>query len=743
MRVSKNQTRLDDVFDKDGIIKSLKDNYLPRESQIEAAHKILAGLYKRNNLIIEGPCGFGKTFAYLSPCFDYILHKENIDNEECIIIEDNESTENITSSMSEPKVLIATNGISLQEQLAKFDAPFVKDVFKKAYPDYRVLDIALLKGRQNFICKRKLSLMYQTIASMFLENEKQNNFNDFITNTKTGDLSELSFVLDSDIAQMACCTSPDECEGRKCPMFNECYYQKHKRKAGEADVIICNYHLLFTGINVPVLPNFDVLIMDEAHEAPDILRNFLSKSLNYNIIKKIEKDLNSIFKTNPIINIVECFSEARRNELFCHEVKDFEKPHTYIVNLLFEALNDYLGNVVNHTNFNFGNNMPETYICEEDFNFVDAGKITTVIYLLNSVLECIKNVLEDEIENYSFDSEEEQKEAEASVRKIDSISDRLEGILNIVTPNQEDTNSVFWAEKKQTPSGTLVSVNKKPIKVGDVFDKLFFSNKNITSTIITSATLSVNESFNYIKEELGLNIEHSAEEVNENPSIENKNLIEYIGSSPFDLAKQELWYLPEYAIDGNKQGFNEYFARLTGEMVRDIGGGILFLTTSISSMKSCYDAAVKSALANKLTCKILRQGDAPRLKLLKEFKEDKDSILIATKSFFTGVDVPGDSLRCLVIDKFPFASPDDPVMKKLSTESGGFFKYSIPQMVILLKQAVGRGVRSISDKCIICIADGRMSTARYKTSVHKSFTYEKTATRNMQEVIEFINNKEG
>ena len=744
MRVSEGQTKLDEVFAEDGIIKSLKDNYFPRESQIEAAHKILAGLYQRKNLIIEGPCGFGKTFAYLSPCFDYISHRGSMkSDEEDIIIEGEEGMEVAKAYLDSPKILIATNGISLQEQLAKFDAPFVKDVFRNAYPKFRTLNIALLKGRQNFICKRKLSLMYQTITSMFLEAAKQNDFNNFVTNTKTGDLSELSFVLDNDIAQMACCINPDECEGRKCPMFGECYYQKHKKKAGDADIIICNYHLLFTGIDVPVLPDFDVLIMDEAHEAPDILRNFMSQSLSYNVLKKIEKDLNSIFKNDAVINIVENFSKERCDELFCHEVKDFEKPHTYIVNLLFEALNDYTNQIVKHTSFDFGKNYPETYICEKDFGFADAGKMKTIISLLCNALTEIYNILDDEVQNYNFESEEEQKEAEGSLRKINSIFDRLKGILGIIAPNEDNANDVFWAEKKILPSGTIVSINKKPIKVGEIFDKLFFSNKKLTSTIVTSATLSVNEKFDYIKEELGLNIEHTTEDIQANPMLENKGLTEYIGVSPFNLAKQELWYLPDYAVDGNKQGFDEYFSRLTMEMVQNIGGGILFLTTSISSMKKCYDTAVRTALANGLECKILKQGDAPRLKLLKEFKEDRDSILVATKSFFTGVDVPGDSLRCLVIDKFPFASPDDPVMKKLSSESGGFFKYSIPQMVIMLKQAVGRGVRSISDKCIICIADGRMATARYKTSVHKSFTYEKTATRNMKEVIDFVNNKEG
>jgi ATP-dependent DNA helicase DinG len=138
--------------------------------------------------------------------------------------------------------------------------------------------------------------------------------------------------------------------------------------------------------------------------------------------------------------------------------------------------------------------------------------------------------------------------------------------------------------------------------------------------------------------------------------------------------------------------------------------------------------------------RIFKQGDMPRTKLIEEFKKDRDSVLFATRSFFTGVDIPGDSLRCLMIDKFPFPSPGDPVMMKIQKLYGDktFSKHYIPEMVITLKQAVGRGVRTITDKCVIVILDGRMVTSSYKGSIFNSFPYDKTGTRDIEDVKKFL-----
>jgi ATP-dependent DNA helicase DinG len=286
-----------------------------------------------------------------------------------------------------------------------------------------------------------------------------------------------------------------------------------------------------------------------------------------------------------------------------------------------------------------------------------------------------------------------------------------------------DNKIVYWVENKEGK----IHIKLKPVSVSDELYENFFSKRDL-SCIVTSATLSVNGNFNYIKEQLGLN-----------RSIENKSVSEFIGQSPFDLKSQELWYLPTEIIDGdskNSRAFQELLPKQLIEILEVSKGGVLCLFTSNFNLNYAH-SAVSKALPKM---RILKQGNLPRTKLIEQFKDDRDSVLFATRSFFTGVDIPGDSLRCLIIDKFPFPSPGDPVMMKIQKLLGPktFGKHYIPEMVITLKQAVGRGVRTITDKCVIVILDGRMATANYKGEIFNSFSYEKTGTRNIEDVKKFL-----
>ena len=715
---------IDKIFDEDGIIKRLKPSYFPRESQIAAAKKVSESIDNSENIIIEGPCGFGKTFAYLVPVFDSIIQRR---------IQNRELSNSYQTQYPEIKALVVTNGISLQEQLTKIDAPFVSKVLHALYPEESPIKTAIFKGKQNFLCKRKLMMYFSQAVTELNDEEKANEFTVWVDKTEAGDLSELSFILNSYAQSYCVCQNPDECEGSKCPYREECYYNIHKQKAAASDIIVCNYHMLFTAFEVPVLPEFNILVMDEAHEAPNILRDFMKTELNYNTINKLSKDLSMVFSNDILSEWVEDLPQSRRNEIFCGEVSDYKNPTKSLITRILSATDHMMSDAVKHTSFNMLALYPETYVSEKGFEFMETDAMITLLKLL---LSCI-SVSKEFAEKFEGKSEDEDSASEISKvkRQLQSIEGRVQKYIQMMDASKYDENNVYFIEKKITPAkSTVISIGTKPITVGEQMSRALFSNTKIQSSIITSATLSVNEKFDYIKSELGLDLNFE-----ETENVKTKPLQEFIGKSPFDLKNQELWYLPPYAVDGNAPQFDGYLEQVAEEITETAKGGILFLTTSIKLMNICYAAVRNTCLKNRLNINVLMQGDMPRLKLLQTFKDDENSILVATKSFFTGVDIPGNSLRCLVIDKFPFASPDDPVMKKLSAQPGGFFKYSIPSMVILLKQAVGRGVRSISDKCVICVADGRMATARYRASIHKSFSYEKTATRDINDVRRFLN----
>ena len=251
-----------------------------------------------------------------------------------------------------------------------------------------------------------------------------------------------------------------------------------------------------------------------------------------------------------------------------------------------------------------------------------------------------------------------------------------------------------------------------------------FLNSPKMRCIFTSATISSGNNFNYLKQSLGLD------------KIEKDRVAEYLGKSPFDLTNQELWYLPEDAVPANDKRFLEVSLRQIEEIINATKGGVLVLFTSTNSMRECK----KYLEERNIVGRVMMQGEMSKSKLLEEFKNDEDSNLLATKSFFTGVDIQGHALRCVIIDKLPFETPTEPIQQKLNEEKGAFFKYSLPSMIISLKQGVGRGIRTIDDKCVICILDQRIASAKYKETIFKSFKYKKTATRSLDEVRNFTRN---
>lgn len=368
------------------------------------------------------------------------------------------------------------------------------------------------------------------------------------------------------------------------------------------------------------------------------------------------------------------------------------------------------------------------------------------------IVEQISEILANKVSEAKDEgnTEEITKYAPLATKSLNML-ERLDEILYYLKNYKEAASKedvVVWVERDENGLG---SVNVKPVYVGEHLYNNFFRRQDL-SCVLASATLSVGESFDYIKHELGLNLcsqevpvpepSESEEDVSFDTPIQvfdPKTVFEFIGESPFNLTKQQLWYLPEDAVDADNSNRVEFESKLPRQielLVKACGGGALCLFTSNKSLNSAY----KELQWELKDYTLLKQGDKPKTQLIEDFKKDKDSVLFATRSFFTGIDVPGDALRCLIVDKLPFPSPTEPVMQKknMIDPKGAFNKYFIPEMIITLKQAIGRGVRSIDDKCVICVLDNRMATARYKTKIAYSFNYPKTLTRKIDDVCLFI-----
>lgn len=676
--LSESKIRTEEVFGENGVMSNMFEGYVPREGQLDSIPLVWDSFKENKHVLLEGPCGFGKTFAYLFPSMMECAEKGK-------------------------RVIIATSGITLQDQLFRKDAPFMRDIIKE-YTG-RELKIGYLKGRQNYLCNKKIAEIEfeQNNGQVRADIEEYKPLIEFSKWTKTGDKDELDYVPNHSVWSNIS-SNKDTCEGSQCPFKHECYYYKARGDVQSMQVLITNYHILLANLqtNGKLLGGgFDILVCDEAHELPEIIRDYWEQTISSDIWKNLKKKIRGLNKYGDIVDI---------------------EPVAHLIDVCRASLEAYLQKV----NLNF------SYMKEGDKLLIDSSnnaKLDGWISAKDNFDTLLKYCEDQVLEADDLDCEQIDKEcirgifsdmAEVCSQTVNNLRKICGGIVDEM---EELDNMVRFVEKDTFQS---FSIKCKMKKVGELFRSNFINKQNDVSPLsvmLTSATISADNSFAYIKDQLGI--------------TDDYRTMEFIGASPFNLTEQELWYLPPNAKEGNKQGFQNRMLQDLLEVCVTCNGGVLGLFTSISSLKSAKEFLYEN-IPSDLECEIIAQGDMPRKKLIEYFANEVDSVLLGTKSLFTGVDVPGDSLRCVFIDKLPFPNISDPVQKALNEEPGSFFKYSIPSMIIDLKQAVGRGVRSVNDKCVIVVADNRMSTANYKAKIFSSFNYKKTGTRNIVDVEKFI-----
>lgn len=671
--VSVNTLRTNAVFGEGGIMSSMFDDYKPREGQLSAIPLIWDAMQENKHCIVEGPCGFGKTFAYLFPAM-------------------------MQAAEQGKRVIVATSGITLQDQLYKKDAPFIAEVVKN-YTGHEV-SIGYIKGRQNYICNRKIAETIYNVANgaMTVDNETSKLI-DFYNNTVTGDKDELDYVPNFKVWNEYACNK-DDCEGRSCSFKHECFYHKAKADAEAKQVVVTNYHLLLAdkSINNMLLGGYDILVCDEAHELAGITRDYYEVKFGMSTLADLKRKCTLLAKYGDIVDL------------------------TMVRGQLDAAIQPCVNYIENAS-------AMLSYMKPGEMALVDAN-IEGKIYGWSDSRNALEGFAEA-IFNYMSEFEDKDENSRNVYTLLSNLRNtavnaakHIETVAGGFVTDGDPDNIVRYVEMNNNHKIDLKSKFKK---VDKLFEEMFISAQlnadRPLSILLTSATIAVDGSFNYIKDQLGIK--------------ETYNTLEYIGESPFNLAEQELWYLPPNAKNGNEQSFNNRMLQDFLEVSVSCNGGVLGLFTSIYNMRQASKFLYDN-LPSDTHIEVLTQGDMPREKLINVFKHEQDSILIGTKSLFTGVDVPGDSLRCVFIDKLPFPNLSDPVQQALNKEPGAFFKYSIPSMIIELKQAVGRGVRSVSDKCVIVIADNRMATANYKQKIFGSFNYKKTGTRNIEDVVRFV-----
>jgi ATP-dependent DNA helicase DinG len=556
------------------------------------------------------------------------------------------------------RIIISTGTKNLQEQLMEKDIPFLQKIMPNKFT------AAYMKGRSNYACiYRVKKAEHQPILDGLDQMDQFDEVRRWMYETETGDRRELS-TLPEDLSFWNRINGRgDICIGQKCPEYEPCFITKMRARAGDADIVIVNHHLFFADLNVrgnqfgKVIPDYAAVIFDEAHLIEDIASDYFGFHVSSFQLDELVRDSDALPVKDAIVT----------RELTKIAAKIIGLADQFWIRFSmarFDGRFPLTQDLFSYRNRN-GNNEPtplgEAYIA------LDGA--------LGSLAAAIEPMAE------------ESPEADSLLRRTRQARFDLEFVAT-----QSEHNYVYWLEKR----GKGMFMRASPVDVSELLREKLFDK--VESCILTSATLSSSGSFNFVRERLGL---------------DSAKTTGFTAPSSFDFESQAILYLPKAMPDPRSPEFTQLAAGEIVKILKVTDGHAFVLCTSNQSMNALYEL-----VSSRVNYPCFLQGTMSKTGLLEKFRETPNAVLFATASFWQGVDVQGEQLSCVIIDKLPFAVPSDPIVAARSRfidENGGksFFDYSVPQAVITLKQGIGRLIRSKTDRGIIAILDPRLKTKGY------------------------------
>ena len=571
------------------------------------------------------------------------------------------------------KVVISTATKNLQDQLFFNDIPKIREALKIS------VKVNILKGRGNYICKLRMENTIQ--EGMFFNKEDAQHLQlikAFSDNTDSGEVSEISEIPETSTIWPMVTSTKENCLGQDCEFYKECFLVKARKEALESEVLIVNHHLFFADFVLKdeelseILPKANTIIFDEAHQIPLVASFFLGQSISSSQISNLIQDCQQGLKKYPdTIKVLDTLSKDFQEIVF--ELKKIVSPFPARLNI---------NNLKNYENFE------KTY---------------------NSLIEKLE-LLGITLSKHSEENAELQKLFERS----SELNIRFSSWLK-----KDNQNNIYWLEV----FARTVQFNETPISISEQFNK--FQEKSDSAWIFTSATLSINGSFDHFVKLLGL----------------EKAITQYL-QSPFNYSENAFLYVPKEIPDSKDELFNLVLVKKALPLIKASKGRAFVLATSLKSMEE-IGALLKDELKkNEINYPVITQGEGPKSDLLQQFKKHGNAILIGSLSFWEGIDVRGPTLSLVIIDKLPFQSPGDPVFEskiKLLSEEGinAFMSMQLPEAIIRLKQGVGRLIRDDYDKGVMVICDKRIIEKSYGIKIWKSLPPFKR-TRNESAVINFL-----
>jgi ATP-dependent DNA helicase DinG len=587
------------------------------------------------------------------------------------------------------RVIISTGTKNLQEQLFYKDIPFLQRILPRKFK------ATILKGRSNYVCLNRLK---RAESAPVLEGLEEADYFDMINtwayDSQTGDRAELASLPEKLSFWRHIDARSDICIGQKCPSFDACFITRARQSALESEIIIVNHHLFFADLALrdkewgQVLPDYEAVVFDEAHQIEDIAAQYFGAAVTSYQIEDLVGDVNRLE-----INDVEMNRELTKA---CARV--MRMADVFWLSFNGNDPQSMVGSMSSEGRFVIRPQMFATKDREGNVKTTIAGDrylaLKTALERLRGSLQVIKNAPPD---------------MEAIIRRAEQTLFDLEFIL----VGGDDT-FVNWCERR----GRGVFLQSTPIDASGILNDRLFSQ--VESVILTSATLTSAGSFDFIRSRLGV------EEADE-----------LIAESNYDYREQALLYLPPKMPDPRDAGFIRAAAEEIIQLLNATEGRAFVLCTSNSGMKS-----LRELVEPRIDFPVLMQGEGSRSGLLDRFRETSNAVLFATASFWQGVDVRGEALSCVIIDKLPFAVPSDPVIaarQNFIDKHGGrsFSEYSVPSAIISLKQGMGRLIRSETDRGVLSILDPRILTKSYGRQFLESLP-QASLTRKIEDVRRFF-----
>lgn len=632
----------------DGPLARVLTGFEPRPGQREMAAAVAEALGRASVLLVEAGTGTGKTLAYLIPAI-----------------------------LSRQRVLVSTGTKNLQEQIFYKDLPLLQHTLGVRFT------ATYMKGRANYLCRHRFE---QFLAEGALLPDDRVHFalvEEWAAHTETGDRAEIDELPDdlafwSDIA-----ATPEQCLGTSCPHYQDCFVTQMRQRAAESDIVIVNHHLLCADAALrqhavgEVIPACDVAIIDEAHQLEEVATQHFGVSVSTYRLEEIVQDgrraLVAPKQTDGQAGAVgPARADASRRDRVARAVEEIDAAARHF----FGALDRKRSSAREPGRRGDGSRRSL---------FDDRVRVTS---------EALADVREPARElagrlatltTAIDDLREAHEDLRAIARRATDLREQLAFLLEA-----GDQNFVYFLEWR----GRGVFLRAAPVDVSHIIRELLLDR--MRATVLTSATLAVDNSFEYVRSRLGI-----------------REAMELRLPSEFDYATQATLYLPRGLPDPRSAAFAARAGEEVVEILKRTEGRAFVLFTSYATMRE-----VRARVAAALPYPLFVQGTAPRSRLVEQFRSTPNAVLLGTASFWQGVDVVGEALSCVVIDKLPFASPSDPVtaaridaLKERGEDAFG--SYQVPMAILTLLQGLGRLIRSRTDRGVLAILDPRLHTMGY------------------------------